>query len=101
MTGTVHVSGPVVAGADELLAGLLGQVLLGWAALRGGLVRWWVPALVTAGAVAATLAPDGVEGVTAALYYLPVVVGSALFTASLLSRPRTARAQAVPVPVTA
>jgi hypothetical protein len=84
-----------------LLAGLLGQVLLGWAALRGGLVRWWVPALITAGAVVVTLAPDGVEGTTAALLYLPVVVGSALFTAALLGRPRTVREPAATVPVAA
>ena len=71
-----------------LFAGILGQILLTWAALRGGLVRWWVPALATVGAVVVTFAPDGVEGTTAALLYLPVLVAFGLFAAALLGRSR-------------
>jgi hypothetical protein len=84
-----------------LFAGLIGQLLLGWAALRGGLVAWWIPALITAGAVLVTLAPDGVEGTTAALLYLPVLVGFALFSAALLRGRPTPVGRAVAEPVAA
>lgn len=73
-----------------LFAGLLGQLLLPWAACVGGLVRWWVPALSTMGFVAVTVAPDGIEGATAALLYLPVLAGYALLAAALVGSRRPA-----------
>jgi hypothetical protein len=69
-----------------IFVGILGQVLLPWAAFRGGLVRWWIPALATAGAVLET-AVSGVEGATAALLGLPVTVAYVLFAGALLRRP--------------
>jgi hypothetical protein len=70
-----------------LFAGLIGELLLAWAALRGGLVRWWIPALATAGAVIATIG-GSTEGLTAALVYLPVAVAYVLFAVALLKQPR-------------
>ena len=75
-----------------IFAGVLGQVLLTWAAFRGGLVRWWVPALMTVGAVVIESGSD-LQGLPAALIYLPVLVAAGLFTRALL--------QPTPVPAVA
>lgn len=75
-----------------IFVGIIGQTLLPWAAFRGGLVRWWVPALATAGAAIETVV-SGVEGVSAAALSLPLVLASALFAAALL---RPSQAPSVP-----
>jgi hypothetical protein len=66
-----------------IVAGVLGQLLLTWAAFRGGLVRWWVPGLMTVGVVTTELG-SSLERLSAALVYLPVLVAATLFAAALL-----------------
>ena len=73
-------------------SGVLGIVLLGWAALRGGLVRWWVPALLTAGVLMGTLLDNDLYGPAAAGVQVLTAAGGVLLGIALFRERRVSSA---------
>ncbi len=80
--------------------GLIGLVLVTIAAMRGGLVRWWVPAIYLVGLAANVLLDNGLYGLpAAALYVLPgvaeILLAIGLFRAGSTVSPLTRPARRV------
>lgn len=74
--------------------GLIAQILLSIAAVRGGLVRWWVPALLVLGLVINVVLDNDLYGLpAAALFVLPLaadlLVAVGLFRAGTTVSPMT------------
>jgi hypothetical protein len=68
--------------------GLIGTVLLTFGALRGGLVRWWVPVLLVVGVVVNVALNDGLSGLAAAATFVPFAVAELLLGLALLRSDR-------------
>lgn len=65
--------------------GLLASILLALGALRGGLVRWWVPVLLVVGVVVNIALNNDLSGVAAAATFIPFATAEFLLGLALLS----------------
>jgi hypothetical protein len=86
-----------------IYVGLIGTILLTFGALRGGLVRWWVPVLLVVGAVVNTALNSDLYGLAAAATFVPfalaeLLLGLALLRTTRLASPAVAATAQEPAP---
>lgn len=65
--------------------GLIASILLAFGAMRGGLVRWWVPVLLVVGVVVNIVLNNDLSGVAAAATFIPVAIAEFLLGLALFS----------------
>lgn len=65
--------------------GLIASILLAFGAMRGGLVRWWVPVLLVVGAVVNIAVNNDLNGIAAAATFVPFAIAEFLLGLALFS----------------